>query len=204
MVTPRSRRPQAPTRERLLKAGLKLFAAQGYSGTSVGEIETAAGLKPRRGALYRHFKTKRALLEAAVAEHFEAVRRVGIEMQNATATDPRTFALIFGRWMLADMDAQREMTHILEREGNRLKKLRDRFRAGADAGFAAVAMIAEQWAKAARIDLDPKAAAAALLGAVVNFRRSAWTLGAAPLALDDDRFLDGFATLVAALFRPHA
>lgn len=188
-------------RERLLKAGLALFAAQGFSGTSVAQIEEAAGLKPRRGGLYRHFKSKKALLEAAVRDHIDTVHRVGIEMQNAASADPRTFALLFGRWMLADMDAQREMTHILEREGGRLRKLRDKFRAGADAGFGAVAAIVAQWAKASRLDIDPHAAAAVLLGAVVNFRRSAWTLGATPLALDDDRFLQGYATLVAAVFR---
>jgi hypothetical protein len=42
---------------------------------------------------------------------------------------------------------------------------------------------------------------ATLVGAIVNFRRSAWTLGAPPLDLDDDRFLTGFADLVVAMFR---
>ena len=44
----RSRR--APTRERILAAALELFAERGYRGTSIGEIEAAAGLSPRSGA----------------------------------------------------------------------------------------------------------------------------------------------------------
>ena len=44
-----------PTRERILLAARRLFAEQGYKGTSVGEIEAAAGLSPRAGALYKHF-----------------------------------------------------------------------------------------------------------------------------------------------------
>jgi hypothetical protein len=34
---------------------------------------------------------------------------------------------------------------------------------------------------------------------VINFRRSAWTLGASPLVLDDDRFLNEFLDLFAVL-----
>jgi hypothetical protein len=74
------------------------------------------------------------------------------------------------------------MTRILEREGERLEGLRDRFRAAADAGFLAVSSLIEGWARAARLELDPQAAAAVLVGAVVNFRRSAWTLGRRPSA----------------------
>jgi len=151
--------------------------------------------------MYRHFKTKRALLETAVSRHLESVQRVELDLRNAKGLDPRTVALIFGRWLLADLDAQREMTHILERDGERLKALRERFRAGADAGFLAVAALVEQWARSAGLELDARAVAAALMGAVVNFRRSAWTLGAAPLGLDDDRFLGGLAELAAAAFR---
>src|SRR5690349_17475077 len=58
--------PPAPTRERILDAAVELFGRQGYTRTSVGEIEAAAGLVPRSGGLYKHFPSKRALLEAAV------------------------------------------------------------------------------------------------------------------------------------------
>src|SRR5690348_7783062 len=54
-----------PTKQRLLEAGVRLFAANGFRETTVGEIEAAAGLEPRRGALYRHFESKEALLDAA-------------------------------------------------------------------------------------------------------------------------------------------
>ena len=57
---------QPTTRERILAAAVELFGRQGYHGTSVGEIETAAGLVPRSGGLYKHFPSKAALLEAAI------------------------------------------------------------------------------------------------------------------------------------------
>lgn len=50
------------TRDRIAKAALKLFAAEGYARTSIGAIEKAAGLAPRAGAFYRHFKSKEELL----------------------------------------------------------------------------------------------------------------------------------------------
>jgi AcrR family transcriptional regulator len=199
MFTSSSGTSQASTRERLLREGLALFAKQGFAETSVGEIEAAAGLQPRRGALYRHFRSKEALLEAAVAAHFDAVKQVNLELFHARDTDPKTVALIFGRWLLADLDAQKNMTRILEREGDRLPDLRDRFRAGAEAGFQAVRSILDAWLRERSSTLDASVLAVTLMGGVVNFRRSAWTLGAAPLELDDDRFLAGFADLVASL-----
>jgi AcrR family transcriptional regulator len=62
----------ADTRERLRKAGLKLFGERGYSGTSIADIEKEAGLAPRAGAFYRHFPNKAALAaeigEASIIE----------------------------------------------------------------------------------------------------------------------------------------
>ena len=72
----------APTRERILDAAVELFGRAGYRGTSVGEIERAAGLVPRRGGLYKHFPSKEALLEAAV----ERRGRVVDELESLAAT----------------------------------------------------------------------------------------------------------------------
>jgi|SRR5437868_806757 len=57
------------TRERIIDEALRLFAARGYSATSVAEIESAAGLSPGAGGLYRHFKSKYEVLAAAIHEH---------------------------------------------------------------------------------------------------------------------------------------
>ncbi len=58
---------QQSGRDRLLAAALKLFADKGYGATSVADIQRASGLAPGSGALYKHFASKRDLLEAAVA-----------------------------------------------------------------------------------------------------------------------------------------
>ena len=56
------------TRERIKAAALPLFAEQGFAGTSIAAIETAAGLAPRAGAFYRHFGSKQALFEELARE----------------------------------------------------------------------------------------------------------------------------------------
>ena len=201
MIASTNPHPQVPTRDRLLREGLRLFASRGFAGTTVGDIEVAAGLQPRRGSLYRHFPSKEALLETAVAHHSASVRQAEVEFtRTPPLEDPRAMAFLVGRYVLAELDAQRDMTHILEREGDRLAGLRDQFRADSDASFRAASAVLTQWATAAELDnVDADAFAVVLLGALINFRRSTWTLGAAPLGLDDDRFLEGCATLFAML-----
>ena len=48
----------ASTREKLKREALKLFLKKGYSKTSIADIELAAGLAPRTGGFYRHFRSK--------------------------------------------------------------------------------------------------------------------------------------------------
>lgn len=56
--------PQPPaeteTRSRILQAAQKLFARQGYDGTTTRDLATAAGVA--EGTLFRHFANKKAIL----------------------------------------------------------------------------------------------------------------------------------------------
>lgn len=194
-------KPQAngDTRRRLLDEGLKLFARNGYAATTVGEIERAAGLAPRRGGLYRHFASKAALLDAAVAQHAADIERAREDLTAAPDETPEQTAFKFSKWMLADMDRQRTMTQILERSGPRVSKARSKFRANSQAGFLAVSEMIGFWAKARNVALDPRAMAVILMGAIVNFRRSEWTLGKPPLDMSDEDLARGVAGIVASI-----
>src|SRR5690242_7535820 len=108
MITSR-RSGRQPTRQRLLHEGVRLFAAKGFRETTVGEVEAAAGLEPRRGALYRHFPSKEALLEAALEEHLEGLAETAVELNPADPSetaDLRSEALALGRWLLAELDRE--------------------------------------------------------------------------------------------------
>lgn len=50
------------TKEKLKESALRLFQKNGYGGTSIGDIESGAGMVPRAGTFYRHFKSKQDLL----------------------------------------------------------------------------------------------------------------------------------------------
>jgi AcrR family transcriptional regulator len=52
--------PDSETRDRILKAALKLFARRGYDGTTTKDLAEAAGVA--EGTLFRHFETKKAIL----------------------------------------------------------------------------------------------------------------------------------------------
>jgi AcrR family transcriptional regulator len=191
---------QDSTRERLLRAGMRLFAEKGFRATTVGEIEAAVGLQPRRGALYKHFPSKKALLEAAVERHLEAVDEARGSMDVFPFTDVRTEAQVLGRWLLSELDAERETTRILEQDGDLLPELRDRVRARvSDAGYRATAALIARWVGDAD-DLDVDAFAVNLLGPLINFRRSTWTFTGSPLGLDDERVLAAWVELCVLAF----
>src|SRR5205085_8277842 len=61
-----SRRSPGEARRELIAAGRELFAANGYSGTSTRQIADRAGVN--ESILYRNFRTKAALFDAAVVE----------------------------------------------------------------------------------------------------------------------------------------
>lgn len=52
------------TKEKITAAAQNLFAAYGYTGTTVDDIVTASGVT--KGAFYYYFKTKQSLCEAVI------------------------------------------------------------------------------------------------------------------------------------------
>ena len=60
------------TRARVLQVARELFGRQGYKATTITQIEQAAGLSPGSGGLYRHFPSKKALLEESLKQQVES------------------------------------------------------------------------------------------------------------------------------------
>jgi len=191
----------APTSERLINEGLRLFAERGFRATTVGEIEAAAGLKPRRGALYRHFPTKEALLEAAVRRHLEAVRDVRDRFLALPVGNVRSEVRTLAHSVWEELSAERLIVDILEREGGRITALRDMFRERiSDCGYRAMTELMLRWAgPGLREDVDLEATAVLALGSLVNVHRSTWTFGGSPLGIGEDRILEAWTAHVTAL-----
>ena len=88
---PKARRTQADrsaaTREALIAAGRRLFAAQGFAEVSTDAIAAEAGVT--RGALYHQFADKVALFDAVVdAVEADIAGRLAAKAAAAGVTDP--------------------------------------------------------------------------------------------------------------------
>jgi len=75
------------TRERILKAARETFAEKGYGATSLDEIAQALGLT--KGAIYHHFPSKRALLEALLEE---GIARAEAALKSSAPLEERLLA----------------------------------------------------------------------------------------------------------------
>jgi AcrR family transcriptional regulator len=82
--------PNPSTRARLITASMRLFGTRGYAGTSVSEIEAAAGLSAGAGSLYRHFPSKEALLSAGIREQVATGQELLERIRQADASHDAT------------------------------------------------------------------------------------------------------------------
>lgn len=110
MVKPSSNQ----TRDRLIDATLELVAERGFAGVSVGDIEAGAGLAPRSGALYKYFDSKLAVLEAGLERHLASIADVEIDLSASPLTEPASEIEAIIRWLLAELDRERTITHVIE------------------------------------------------------------------------------------------
>jgi AcrR family transcriptional regulator len=76
----------AATRERLVAEAETLFGEHGYDGTSIEAIIEATGVK--RGALYHHFDSKKALFDAVVDRVIARIAAVVGATARRAAPDP--------------------------------------------------------------------------------------------------------------------
>jgi AcrR family transcriptional regulator len=196
---------KTPTRERLLEAAVELFGRKGYSATSVGEIEAAAGLVPRSGALYKHFPSKRALLDAALDRRADVARR-GAELAAAMLHgDVRAEARACGEAALRIVEADQALLRIVMREGDSLPELRDEFHSRiVSSGHAAMA----QWlgravARSAAPEPDLDGLAALLLGSIIDYCVLDALFGRPPGDLSEERFLDVWTDSTIKLLEAH-
>ncbi len=184
---------------------MRLFAERGFRDTSVGEIEAAAGLQPRRGALYKHFATKQALLEAAVRSRIDAAAagaaEIGeLDLADATRLDPTVLRVIvvgLGRWFLDEMDRMKDLTRILEHDGDRMDHLTAEVKH--DVVDLSYRIASDLITAALPAAPDPEALAIVLLGALVALRRTTWTFKSPPLDIEDDRALNAWTDIALAI-----
>lgn len=110
------------TKDRLISAGADLFVRVGYETTTVGDIEGAAGLTPRAGGFYRHFKSKEALLVCIAEQRLETPEALGLTTVLPLA-DTRSELLYIARAYDRVNQPDDGLSHLLRSQAARIPEL---------------------------------------------------------------------------------
>ena len=111
---------EGEARARILTAARDLFGRQGFKATTIAQIEEAAGLSPGAGGLYRHFASKRALLEAGLDEQLDQGPDLGAMLAGASrGADAPELPMqleMLARAAMARLDHERDLNRLLLRD----------------------------------------------------------------------------------------
>ncbi|MCR6482290.1 TetR/AcrR family transcriptional regulator [Amycolatopsis sp. OK19-0408] len=178
------------TRRRILDEAVHLFATRGYDATSVADIQTACGLHPGSGALYKHFPSKAALLEAAVHDNLERLTARTAET-TSLPEDPREALRVLADVVWAFMAADRDLIRLMIREFTGFPELFEQMWQGV---LATVYRRGTEWLTTLRDQgrttiTDPEATAAVLVASLTYHPILDVLIGHTPGDLTPDRFL---------------
>jgi AcrR family transcriptional regulator len=196
----------SPTRERLMSAALKLFAERGYKASTVGAIETEAGLAPRSGALYQHFTSKQELLEAAIENELAAMGELSDALAMLPLGDFRAELTLLARWNLASLDRRGDLTRFIRREAHLLpRRMRTRLYESLVAKpYAEITAWLERRYREAGIDPpDLAALSLILIESMAAYRELDHLFGRVPDGVNDERFIDAWVQAALAVAAKH-
>jgi len=194
--------PDASTRERLLEAAMELFARQGYASTSIADIQQACGLSPGSGALYKHFPSKKALLQEATRRQVEQMGAMRDDYNRTRPTDTRGALRQGAEQIWASIDSNSQLLRVMFREPEAIEDMIDElWSAAASAAYhrAARALTAAKDAGAARAD-DPEATATVLVAALAYLPIAQLLVGRTPGNMDAQRFREAWLRLAEGVF----
>jgi len=194
--------PDASTRERLLEAAMELFARQGYASTSVADIQQACGLSPGSGALYKHFPSKKALLQEATRRQVELMGAMGDDYNRTRPTDTRGALRQGAEQIWANIDYNSQLLRVMFREPEAIEDMiDDLWSAAASTAYqrAARALTAAKDAGVAQAD-DPEATATVLVAALAYLPIAQLLIGRTPGNMDPQRFREAWLRLAEGVF----
>jgi AcrR family transcriptional regulator len=177
-------------------AAMDLFGRQGYHATTIAQIEAAAGLSAGAGGLYRHFRSKRALLEEGLDRQTTAGRPLLAYLKDFDLPDGKRERLMaVARAGLARLEQERDVNRLLLRDlasfPDLLERVREReLRRVLDA-------VTEFLRRELPATSDPQALAAVVMAAVSHYWIMADVFGGAhPHEVDAERFLGTLVGLI--------
>lgn len=182
------------TRERIISEAIRLFAERGFTGTTVGDIEQAAGLAPRSGGLYKHFPSKEAVLEAAAQRHVGQIEALRSALDFRPLGNLRAELTLVARWSLAELRAERPLIKIVQKDGDQfpvlVKLVRERV---VDTGHRTARAVLELLLSRNGVEVEnPDALAAVLVGSLVGRDVEEMMFGSPPGGLEEDDFVEAW------------
>jgi AcrR family transcriptional regulator len=195
----------ASPRERVLTAAMRLFGEHGYSGTTIAQIEAAAGLSPGAGGLYRHFPSKRAVLEAGVATQIAGQADLVAMINKTGALESVPLGdrlLMVAQAGLRRLEQEQDLNRLVMRDLSQFPELLDQV--GRD-DIAPVFRAFAGWLRsqsADQVDRYWDAIAMVLMGAVTHFWLLGDIFGLHPTGIDEDRYLSAVVALAQSVLTP--
>jgi AcrR family transcriptional regulator len=192
----------APTRERLVTEAMRLFGEQGYRATSVAQIEAAAGLAPGSGALYHHFKSKQALLEAGIDRQLDRRRAMrDIRALFAGLGDLRSELTMLGRYILSVLDEESQLLQIASRTPpSHSARLSNAYAALFEGLYAELAYWVRNWVPTIS-EQDAMVLSAIAVNALVGKRATGAWFRVPEGAISDEQYLAEWTVVVAERIR---
>jgi AcrR family transcriptional regulator len=190
------------TRERLLDAAMTLFARQGYASTSIADIQRACGLSPGSGALYKHFPSKKALLQEATRRQVEQMAAMRDDYNRTRPSDVQGALRLGAEQIWASVEKNTELLRVMFREPEAIDDAIDNLWSAATiTAYRRVgrALSAAADAGVAKAD-DPEATATVLVAALAYLPIAQLLIGRTPGDIDPERFREAWLRLAEGVF----
>lgn len=187
-----------------MSAAMALFAERGFDGASIGEIERTAGLAPRSGAIYQHFKGgKDELLRCAIERELRAIDELGSVMEMLPLGDLRAELTLLARWNLGSLERRSALARFVRRDAARLSpELRDElYERLVGRPYEQVVTWLEGRFSAAPEPPDLHALALVLTESISAYHSMRRTFGRTPDDVDDERFIAAWVETALAVTR---
>ena len=183
------------TRDRILDAGLVLFAQKGFAGTTTKSISARAGVN--EVTIFRQFGSKKGLYAAVISERSPIAE---IEQEVSFDTDAPVDELLRqnAASVLSVLRSNRTLFMMLMGDAWRTPKARNMIsQFGVEKGMAVAVELMEALIDAGKIrSIDPHVAARALVGMIQSYFLTVDLLaGRKPDPDMDARMLDGFVDI---------
>ena len=185
---------------------MRLFGEQGYSGTSVSEIEAAAGLSGGSGSLYRHFASKEALLSEGIREQVAAGKSLLGMVGDAGAAEEaplRESLMMVAVAGLRRLEQERDFNRVLIKDLSLFPELLEIARTEEIARIhSAIADWLQRHAAPNPGGLDWVALATVIIGSISHYWLLRDIFGTHPSDVSEERYIDALVDLVVAGIGP--